>query len=211
MPRAALAPDNPAAPLIRTVRAAALAGGLLSAALAPLGPALAQGQPPAKAPGKAPAGQAAKSDQPLVSPRPGSTVKAQFGDWRHECTKPPGARTELCAITQDVTDETNADVGLSVHVQKLPSGESLLRVVAPLGVLLTHNLAVRVDGDYLGEAPFLRCYVLGCQAQIEIDDKLRAKLTGGKTLLLVIHRTAEQGVGIPISLNGFPQAFAALK
>ena len=30
-----------------------------------------------------------KSGQPLISPRPGSSVKAQFGDWKHECSKPP--------------------------------------------------------------------------------------------------------------------------
>lgn len=147
----------------------------------------------------------------LVSPRPGSTVKAQFGDWKHECSKPPGSKNELCAITQDVSDESNPDIGVSVHIQKLPGGESILRVIAPLGVLLTHNLAVRIDGDYLGEAPFLRCYVLGCQAQIEVDDKLRTRLTSGKTMLLVVHRTTEQGVGIPISLSGFAQAFATLK
>ncbi len=185
----------------------ALAGSLAASSIAAPLPASAQGLPQAKA---QPQPQA-KSGQPLVSPRPGSTVKAQFGDWKHECSKPPGARLELCAITQDVTDEANSDVGVSVHVQKLPGGESLLRVIAPLGVLLTHNLAVRVDGDNLGEAPFLRCYVLGCQAQIELDDKLRGKLASGKTMLLVIHRTAEQGVGIPISLNGFAPAFAALK
>lgn len=171
-----------------------IAGGLAAAAAT----ASAQ-QPPAKA------------AQQLVSPRPGSTVKAQFGDWKHECSKPPGSKNELCAITQDVSDESNAEIGVSVHVQKLPGGESILRVIAPLGVLLTHNLAVKVDGDYLGEAPFLRCYVLGCQAQIEIDEKLRGRLTAGKTLLLVIHRTTEQGVGIPISLNGFKQAFDILK
>ncbi len=184
-----------------------LLGLLAASAFVTSQPATAQGLPQSKA---QPQPQA-KSGQPLVSPRPGSTVKAQFGDWKHECSKPPGARLELCAITQDVTDESNSDVGVSVHVQKLPGGESLLRVIAPLGVLLTHNLAVRVDGDNLGEAPFLRCYVLGCQAQIELDDKLRGKLSSGKTMLLVIHRTAEQGVGIPISLNGFGQAFAALK
>ena len=191
-------------PAIRRSRlATVLAGGLVASTLISTAPppGAAQGQPKAK--GNAP--------QALVSPRPGSTVKAQFGDWKHECSKPPGARSELCAITQDVTDESNSDVGVSVHVQKIPGGESLLRVIAPLGVLLTHNLAVRVDGDYLGEAPFQRCYVLGCQAQIEIDEKLRARLAGGKTMLLVIHRTAEQGVGIPISLNGFGQAYAALK
>ncbi len=153
----------------------------------------------------------AKAASQLVSPRPGSTVTAQFGDWKHECSKPPGSKNELCAITQDVSDESNADIGVSVHIQKLAGGEHILRVIAPLGVLLTHNLAVRVDGDYLGEAPFLRCYVLGCQAQIEIDDKFRSRLTAGKSMLLVIHRTTEQGVGIPISLTGFNQAFAALK
>ncbi len=153
----------------------------------------------------------AKAAGQLVSPRPGSTVKAQFGDWKHECSKPPGSKNELCAITQDVSDESNADIGVSVHIQRLPGGEHILRVIAPLGVLLTHNLAVKVDGDYLGEAPFLRCYVLGCQAQIEIDDKFRSRLKAGKSMLLVIHRTTEQGVGIPISLTGFNQAFAALK
>jgi invasion protein IalB len=154
---------------------------------------------------------AAKAGQQLVSPRPGSTVKAQYGDWKHECSKPPGSRNELCAITQDVSDENNADIGVSVHIQRLPGGETILRVIAPLGVLLTHNLAVKVDGDYLGEAPFLRCYVLGCQAQIEVDDKLRNKLTSGKTLLLVVHRTTEQGIGIPVSLDGFTQALAVLR
>lgn len=196
-------------PVLRGMRAVAGAAptGMLCALVALLVPLL----PPLPGAVSPAVAQQAKSGQSLASPRPGSTVKAQFGDWKHECSRPPGARLDLCAITQDVSDESNSDIGVSVHVQKLPSGESILRVIAPLGVLLTHNLAVKVDGDFLGEAPFLRCYVLGCQAQIEIDDKLRGRLTGGKTMLLVIHRTVEQGVGIPISLNGFAQALAALK
>lgn len=151
------------------------------------------------------------SARPLASPRPGSVVKAQYGAWKHECTKPPGSKHELCAITQDVTDERNNDIGVSVHVQVLADGQQILRVIAPLGVLLTHNLAVKIDGKYLGEAPFTRCFVLGCQAQIEIDEKLRSSLTSGKTALLVIHRTQEEGIGIPISLNGFGTALAALQ
>ena len=185
----------------RTGRGVALAFsvvlGTLCAALGTSDAGHAQGQP--------------KAGAQLASPRPGSVVKAQFGDWKHECSKPPGARSELCAITQDVTDESNTDIGVSVHVQKLPGGETILRVIAPLGVLLTHNLAVKIDGDYLGEAPFSRCYVLGCQAQIDVDDKLRPRLIAGKTMLLVVHRTQEQGIGIPISLAGFGEALASLK
>ena len=157
------------------------------------------------------AGAAYAQATALVSPRPGSVVKAQFDDWKHECSKPPGAKVELCAITQDVSDESNAEIGVSVHVQKVAGGESILRVIAPLGVLLTQNLAVKVDGDYLGEAPFLRCYVLGCQAQIEIDEKLRSRMFAGQTLLLIVHRTREQGVGIPVSLKGFAKAYGVLK
>jgi invasion protein IalB len=38
-----------------------------------------------------------------------------------------------------------------------------------------------------------------------------AKLKSGKTLVFIIYRTQEVGVGIPISLAGFDQAIAGLR
>lgn len=149
--------------------------------------------------------------QKVAAPAVDGTVKGQFGDWQVVCkAPPPGAKREICAVTQSVTDESNDNVGLTVMVQNFEK-EQVLRVMAPLGVLLPRNLALQVDGADLGQVPFMRCFVVGCQAQISIDDVLRKKLTSGKTALFVIFRTEEQGIGIPISLAGLPEALAALK
>jgi invasion protein IalB len=157
------------------------------------------------------AGVAPASAQRAAAPAVDGTVKGQFGDWQVVCkAPPPGAKKEICAVTQSVTDETNENVGLTVMVQNFAT-EQVLRVMAPLGVLLPRNLALKVDEADLGQVPFMRCFVVGCQAQIAIDDALRKKLTGGKTALFVIFRTEEQGIGIPISLTGLNEALASLK
>ena len=151
------------------------------------------------------------AQQRPAAPAVDGTVKGQFGDWQVVCkAPPPGAKKEICAVTQSVTDETNENVGLTVMVQNFAT-EQVLRVMAPLGVLLPRNLALKVDEADLGQVPFMRCFVVGCQAQIAIDDTLRQKLTTGKTALFVIFRTEEQGIGIPISLAGLSDALASLK
>ena len=74
-------------------------------------------------------------------------VKAQYGDWQMSCDTPPGASFEQCAIIQNVTAEDQPNVGLSVIVLKTADGEArLLRVLAPLGVLLPNGLGLNVDG-----------------------------------------------------------------
>ena len=149
--------------------------------------------------------------QRAAAPAVDGTVKGQFGDWQVVCkAPPPGAKKEICAVTQSVTDETNENVGLTVMVQNF-AAEQVLRVMAPLGVLLPRNLALKIDEADLGQVPFMRCFVVGCQAQISIDDTLRQKLTSGKTALFVIFRTEEQGIGIPISLAGLSEALVSLK
>ena len=155
-------------------------------------------------------GAQAQAPRP-AAPAVDGTVKGQYGDWQIVCkAPPPGAKREICAVTQSVTDETNENVGLTVMVQNF-SNEQVLRVMAPLGVLLPRNLALKIDDQDLGQVPFMRCFVVGCQAQITIDEQLRKRLSGGKTALFVIFRTEEQGIGIPISLNGFAQALTELK
>src|SRR5215510_625106 len=68
-------------------------------------------------------------------------VKAQYGDWQMSCDTPPGASFEQCAIIQNVTAEDQPNVGLSVIVLKTADQQArLLRVLAPLGVLLPNGL-----------------------------------------------------------------------
>ena len=142
----------------------------------------------------------------------GGTVKAQHGDWQVVCRPPPpGAKNEVCGAVQSVTAEDNQNVGLTAIVQKHSDGKLTMRVVAPLGVFLGKALGVQIDAKHEGHVPFDRCLAVGCQAQLLLEAPLLAKLKGGKTLVFIIYRTQEVGVGIPISLAGFDQALAGLR
>jgi invasion protein IalB len=151
----------------------------------------------------------AQAQSPLTPE--GGTVKAQHGDWQHFCkAPPPGAKHEVCALVQSVTAEDNDNIGLTAIVQKFSDGNLTLRIVTSLGVFLEKGLGVRVDNEDLGHVPFVRCLPMGCQAQLILDAKLTAKMRSGKTMLLVIYKTQEAGIGIPISLSGFGPALAGL-
>jgi len=139
-----------------------------------------------------------------------SAVKAQHGDWQLVCKRPEGAKSDLCALVQDVTSESNPNIGLSVQFQKSADGEKVLRVFAPLGVLLPPGLGLQIDDDKVGHAPFVRCQVVGCVAQVTLDKDLIAKFKAGKTAWFIVFQTKEAGIGIPVSLDGFPKAINSL-
>ena len=138
-------------------------------------------------------------------------VKAEYGDWQMSCDTPPGASFEQCALIQNVTAEDQPNVGLSVIVLKTADKQvRLLRVLAPLGVLLPNGLGLNIDDKNIGRVPFVRCLPNGCVAEVVLDDKLIASLQSGKQAIFVVFRTPEEGVGIPVSLNGFVDGFKQL-
>jgi invasion protein IalB len=139
------------------------------------------------------------------------TVKAEYGDWQMSCDTPPGASFEQCAIIQNVLAEDQPNVGLSVIVLRTADREArLLRVLAPLGVLLPNGLGLNVDGTDMGRVAFVRCLPNGCIAEVELDEEIVKVLSEGTNAIFVVFKTPEEGVGIPVSLNGFAEGFAAL-
>ena len=142
----------------------------------------------------------------------GGEVKGQYGDWQYVCKPPPaGAKNEVCALVQSVTAEDRKNVGLTIYFQRFSNGTKVLRVFAPVGVLLPPGIGLKVDGADIGHAPFLRCHTFACYAQVTVDDKLVDQLKNGKTAIFIIFQSEEAGIGIPISLAGFGEGLAALK
>ena len=112
---------------------------------------------------------------------------------------------------QFVTAEDRENVGLTVIVLKTADKKSrIMRVLAPLGVLLPSGLGLKIDDTDLGRAGFVRCLPNGCVAEVILEDKLLNQLETGKTATFIIFQTPEEGIGIPISLNGFADGFKAL-
>jgi len=143
---------------------------------------------------------------------PGSVVRETHGAWQVSCRTPPGAKEEKCALVQSVTAEDRPNVGLTVVFYKaIGEDKKLLRVVVPLGVLLPTGLGLKIDGQDVGNAPFLKCGKHGCVAEVVLQDEVINKMKNGGTAMFIIFDTPEAGIGIPVSLQGFGDALANLK
>ena len=138
-------------------------------------------------------------------------VKNTFGDWQMRCETPAGATTEQCALVQNVVAEDRPNITLVIIVLKTADGKGrLLRVVAPLGILLPSGLGLKIDETDIGRAGFVRCLATGCVAEVVMDDNLIAQLKSGKTATFIVFQTPEEGIGIPVSMNGFGAGYDAL-
>jgi invasion protein IalB len=139
------------------------------------------------------------------------TVKSVHNDWQVRCDSPPGAHAEQCALIQSVTAEDRANIGLTVIVLKTADQKNrLMRVVAPMGVLLPSGLGLKIDQVDVGRAGFVRCLPNGCVAEVVMDENLVKQLRTGTTATFIIFQTPEEGIGFPMSLKGFGEGYDKL-
>jgi invasion protein IalB len=138
-------------------------------------------------------------------------VKSSHGAWNLVCETPAGAANEQCALMQNVVAEDRSEIGLSVVVLRTADRQSeILRILAPLGVLLPNGLGLNIDGQDIGRAYFVRCFTEGCYAEVILEQKLLDALKGGNTATFIVFQSPEEGVGIPVDLTGFSEGYSAL-
>lgn len=153
----------------------------------------------------------AKENSPKSPEMAEGAIRSQHGDWQVVCKPPPaGAKNEVCAIVQSVTAQDRDNVGLTVYFQKFSNNVRVLRIFAPLGILLPPGIGLKIDNLDVGHAPFLRCHSFACYAQVTAEESLIEQLKKGKNAIFILFQTEEAGIGIPVSLNGFEDAFAKL-
>lgn len=138
-------------------------------------------------------------------------VRESFEAWQIQCETPPGSPEELCALVQNVAavDRPNVELRVTI-VRTLDGGAHILRVAAPLGVLLDGGLGLRIDDTDIGTADFARCLPSGCYVEMIMEQELVDTFSTGTTAWFVIFQTPDEGIGIPIELAGFSTGFAAL-
>lgn len=114
-------------------------------------------------------------------------------------------------MMQNVVAADRPEMGLSVVVLKTADNKAeILRVLAPLGVLLPNGLGLNVDGKDIGRAYFVRCFQDGCYAEVILEKPLLDTLSAGKSATFIVFQTPEEGIGIPVDLNGFGEGYKAL-
>ncbi|MFY8113014.1 MAG: invasion associated locus B family protein [Rhabdaerophilum sp.] len=154
------------------------------------------------------------------------TLKQKFGDWQHRCDRPNPAGPEQCILIQNVLDQS--DLNLAVVILRVedsaatadarrrdPSAPAVrrpvLRVIAPLGILLPRGLGLKIDERDIGSTGFVRCLESGCVAEVDMDNALIDGFKRGKVALFAVFLTPEEGRGLPVTLAGFEQGFAQLQ
>lgn len=114
-------------------------------------------------------------------------------------------------MMQNVVAEDRPEVGLSVIILRTADNKAeILRVLAPLGVLLPNGLGLNVDGRDIGRAYFVRCFPDGCYAEVILEAPLLETLKKGESATFIVFQSPEEGIGIPVDLTGFSSGFAAL-
>ena len=57
---------------------------------------------------------------------------------------------------------------------------------------------------------FVRCLTTGCVAEVTLEENLIGQMKTGKQATFIVFQTPEEGIGIPVSLEGFGPGFDAL-
>lgn len=142
------------------------------------------------------------------------STSATYGDWVVECradtASPPQKTCDMAQVTQ--VQGKNVPFSRVAIVRPVKGQPVRLVVQLPVNVSLSTNVRIQAsDSDPGLAAPFARCVPAGCFADFDIKEdalkKIRAAPGPGK---LSFADSAGHDVAIPLSLNGFGQAFDAL-
>jgi invasion protein IalB len=159
-------------------------------------------------------------------------VRGNFNDWELRCEQQQG-REEQCILYQNVADDKDSTINIVAVVLRIADQQPapgttaqrkpVLRVIAPLGVLLPRGLGLRIESASekgadgkpvvrdIGSTGFVKCVPSGCVAEVEIDDKLHNELKNGSTATFIIFDKPNEGRGLPLALAGYERGMQALK
>lgn len=84
-------------------------------------------------------------------------------------------------------------------------------VIMPLGVLVTQDVVLEIDGDKLVDFKIQYCDAGGCIGTFQLKDKQIERMQKGKALTVKAVAATGQPVVIELSLNGFAAAYDKVK
>jgi invasion protein IalB len=143
------------------------------------------------------------------------STTATYDDWILQCRIEAGPPAQkLCDIAQ-VTTVQGKNVPFSrVTIQHPVKGQPVRLIVQlPTNISMAANVRIQAsDSDPGIAAPFARCLPSGCFADFDLkDDVIKKFRAGAGTTGKVSFKDAgEHELVIPLSFNGFGQAFDAL-
>ncbi len=146
---------------------------------------------------------------------PKTETVATLGAWVVQCTELPAAQGgKSCGMIQNTKNDKDDRIALSVVVSRVKrdgKATTFMRILAPIGVYLPTGIPMEIDGAALKtRMQFSRCLPRMCEGFGEASPETLAKFKKGTKAVFYLYDRPGNGYPMPISLEGFGQALAAL-
>jgi invasion protein IalB len=205
------------APVRPAARALAIAAATAVLCAAIGSGASAQTPPPPKSQPKA----APKAAPKASTTAPAAAVHAQpqqpangglqlvYSPWTKLCQKGKEANAkQICFTGKEGRLEDGRPIVSAMIVEQEGEARKILRVMAPIGVVLQPGSRVIVDEGQPMNGPYLMCQPTGCFSDYEASGELIAKLKKGSGLFIqAIQATNGQPLTLGIPLADFAKAY----
>lgn len=143
----------------------------------------------------------------LNLPASAQTQTQTFGDWAKQCEK--AGSSERCYLIQTV--KAGERPIMVVIVAYSPKRDKMAAMIdVPLGMHLPTGLQVATEGADAKLLPFEQCLPTGCRAILALDPAMIEALKSGRSASINGRGRDGEDVQMPISSNGFKEAFEAL-
>lgn len=134
---------------------------------------------------------------------------AVFGDWEKRCIARAEGGQE-CRLIQINKNAANGNVVMRSELAVSGEGNLVVLFGVPLSISLNEGPWLTVDGVYVAELSYERCTASGCNA-IGVFGRFETTfLLKGKRAVVTLQPQNGVRVGIPVSLDGLPEAYGAL-
>jgi len=151
-----------------------------------------------------------KPPAPAASPKPATPAQNEGPGWAVNCKSAAAEKGLECRLSQTIVTQKGqvlADVTFRVPADK-KDPEAIVRL--PLGILLSAGATLQVDDKPPQQLTMRTCDRNGCYARMPISTEMLATLQKGKQLQVSFKNLAEKSITVPLSLNGFSDAYAKI-
>jgi invasion protein IalB len=137
-----------------------------------------------------------------------STKTTQFQSWSLIC----GDKGN-CSLSQLIAkDKAATQVLMGVNINYSVSGRfPVLMLRFPAKINRSSGVGIKIDNNKSIQVPVSQCNDKACQSIIKIDDTLLNEMKNGKVAMIAFALKSKKQLTLPLSFQGFSQAFEALQ
>jgi Invasion protein B, involved in pathogenesis len=132
-------------------------------------------------------------------------------NWPTSCGSATRSAPVICTATAAAFIRETGQKMLEARLRTSPGQPARLFVVGPFGIAVRQPFILSLDGTELARAQVYTCEQDGCYADVEMTEDLVGQLSAATTLTVTFTRLNGEQVAVPLPLDGFAQAYAAIR